>query len=147
MSDPLESVMSAAAPALEAEMKGLAKNYLAGFEEMLGGENEHVKPLVQAHLEKAANYKWKAINADDEETRRAYAEGVVDELAAAKTVLISEATAISEELARTFTAGFDQVLAAVGSAAKAILGVVISSLVKSVTGGTSIDLSSVFPGA
>lgn len=132
-------------------MRGLADSYLTGFQDMLQGENEHVKPLVQKHLAKAADYKWKAINTNDETTRRQYAEGVADELASAKTVLVSEATAVSEEQAQTFAAGFDRVLSAVVSVGKTILSVIVGGiadgLIKSVTGGAGIDLSSVFPGA
>jgi len=148
----LNSVMDAARPALEKEVEGMADNYMDGFKGMLDGANAHVRPAVQKHLAKAAKYRWKAIQSDDEADRRAYVEGAADELASAKTILVSEAVAVSEEQAATFLAGFERVLSAAGSAAKAAIGAVVSGLVsgaiKSLTGGgDGPDLSSIFPGA
>lgn len=150
MSELLNSVTEAARPALEAEIKNLATNYLTGFEKMLSSAGS-VKAVVEAHLSSAAAYRWEAMKTADESTRRAYVEGAADELAAAKTVLVSEATAIGLEQAETFLAGFEAVLSAVGSAAKAALGAIVSAAaagaIKGLTGGgEDTDLSGIFPG-
>jgi hypothetical protein len=151
VSDLLDSLKGVVDPALTAEMGKLADSYLDGFGDMFAGANAHVRPAVQAHLAKAASYKLKAVQASDAGMRYAYVEGVADELAAAKTVLVSEATAISVEQAATFAAGFGRVLEAVGSAAKGLISVVgaalVSGAIQGLTGGDGFDPSSIFPGA
>lgn len=153
MSELLDSLLDVAKPQLEETIKGLADDYLGGFQDMVEGANSHVRPAVLGHLQQAAEYKWRAINSDDDNVRRQYAEGVQDELASAKTVLKSEGVAITEELAATFTAGFGKVLDAVGSVAKGLVvtlgSALVSGAIKGITGGEggSLDLSGVFPGA
>ncbi len=151
MSELLDSLLDATRPQLEATMRGLGDDYLGGFQDIVEGANAHVRPAVLAHLNKAAEYKWKAINADEELVRRQYAEGVQDELASAKTILVSEGVAVTEEQASTFVAGFSKVLSAVGSAAKGLISTIGSALVsgaiKGLTGGDGLDLSKIFPGA
>lgn len=153
MSELLNSLLDATKPQLETTIQGLADDYLGGFQDMVEGANAHVRPAVLGHLKKAAQYKWKAINSDDETTRRQYVEGVQDELASAKTVLKSEGVAISEEQAATFAAGFSKVLDAVGSVAKGLVttlgSALVSGAIKGITGGGggSLDLSGIFPGA
>ena len=156
MSDELlNSFTTTAEGALKSEMGKLSDDYLAGFQSMFDGINQKVLPLVQAHLAKAADYKLAALLAPEEDVRRAYVEGVADELASAKTVLVSEAVAISEEQAATFAAGFDRVLSAVGSVAKSLIvevgGALVSGAIKGLTGGLvgggGLDPSSIFPGA
>lgn len=151
MSELLDSLKAVVDPALEAEMTSLAESYLDGFQYTLKASNEHARPAVTGHLKKAAQYKWKAVRADDEATRRAYAEGVADEMASVKTILKSEFVAVTEEQAATFTAGFERALAAVGSAAKGIITTLgpalVSGAIKGFTGGDGFDPSSIFPGA
>lgn len=149
----LKSVMDAARPALEKEIQTLAATYMDGFGDMLKASEGAVKSAVMEHMAKAAGYRWKAINADDEDTRRAYIEGAADELASAKTVLVSDAVAVSLEQAETFLAGFERAMTAVGSVAKGAISAIVSALASGAIAGImgggdgSPDLSSIFPGA
>ncbi len=147
----IDSLMGAAAPRLGMQFKGLAGEFLDGLQDTVAGLEGPVREKVQGHLEKAAEFRYKAIQQKAEDVRRAYVEGSVDELHRAKTVLVSEAVAISEEQAGTITAAFGKALDFVGSAAKGLITVIVSGLasgaIKGLTGGDGPDLSSIFPGA
>lgn len=147
MSELLDSLKGAVDPALTDYLGAIGKNYM---DEVLAGGSA-ASPAILAHLDKAAEYKLKAISESDEATRRAYVDGIADELASAKTIAVSEGVALSEEAAATFVAGFKAVLGTVGSVAKGVITTVGSALVsgaiKGLTGGGGFDPSSIFPGA
>ena len=153
MSDLVKGLLEAATPALAAKVQGLAQEYLNGLEGTVEGLTGPVKDAALAHMAKAADYRFKAIQSDDASRRAAYVDGAADELRSAKTVLTSEGTAISLEQAETLLAGFEQVLSAVGSAAKGIITALASGIASGAVaglvggGGGSADLSSIFPGA
>jgi hypothetical protein len=145
-----EQVKMIALPALADEMTGLADDYVAGFKAQFDAANATAKPAILAHLKKAAEYKIKAVQEADAETRRAYVEGVADELASAKTIALSEGVAQTEEAAASFAAGFEAVLSAVGKAAKGLISTVgsaiVSGAISGLTGGDGFDPSGIFPG-
>lgn len=150
VSEVATKVLRIGVSVMEQTMNDLADNFLGGMKDAIGDLPAEVGPKLQARLKKAAEYKINAMKAADQTTRDQYLQGVKDELARAKTILVSEAVVVSNEAAEVFLSGFGQVMESVAQVGKTLLSAVaaaaVQGLVSGVAGGEGFDPSGVFPG-
>jgi len=152
MSGTVDSIRAVAMPQLETLASDLADTFLDGFKDHLAEADAAARGRVQDILKEGANFKLKAMTAEDQLMAREYAEAVETTVRRVKTILLAERLVAEESAAALIAAGFSKALSVLGDVAVGIIKTVASGLVSGAIagltggeGGGSFDPSDIFP--
>lgn len=133
MSDDLSaSLRGIADPKLSELFSSLPATFVAGVEEHLEGV---MSGKIEKALTDAADFRYKALTAPDQDTARDYAEAVETALRRAKTLVWAERVVASEAIGNAIIDGFKQVLDAAAYVGKGLLTALTAGLVKGAIAG------------
>ncbi len=151
MSEILESVRSLVDPKLRDLFVSLPDEFVEGVKEHIqGGLADRLKDA----LADAAELRYLALTAADQDTARQYSEGVETALRRVKVMVIAEKIVATEAIGNLLVDGFMAALDAAASVGKTLLTTIVAGLAQGVgkgfvsgDGGGGFDPASLFPGA
>ena len=127
MKSDLKKAMEQATSDAEDLFSHFSSVYVEKLEDTFDSLRGPIRRKIQKHFQLAAKYEWKALRADDKEEEEMYRTASGDELARAKTILVSESLAIALDQASLITETF--------SVALKSFGAILKTTTKSVVGG------------
>ena len=151
MSEIAESIRALADPKLKSLFESLPGEFVAGVKDHIQGG---LGDRLTAALKDAADFRYKALTASDQETARQYSEGVETALRRVKVMVVAEKIVASEAIGNVILDGFKAALDVAAAIGKGLLTTITAGLVqgaiKGLVGGEGdggFDPASLFRGA
>lgn len=132
MSEILESVRSLADPKLKDLFDSLPAEFVEGVQEHIQGG---LANRLATALADAAELRYEALVAEDQDTAREYAKGVETALRRVKTMVVAEKIVASEAIGNLLIDGFMVALDAAASVGKTLLTTIATGLIEGVIKG------------